>query len=103
MQPRSSAYDLVSCMGVLSTVVDDWAFRAIVRTLRTSLSPGGLLLLREALFGHIAHERGMALDWRAAGLVGAALIVQLLLLENGDHGRVSNQPLRTRSFKGRPA
>jgi 2-polyprenyl-3-methyl-5-hydroxy-6-metoxy-1,4-benzoquinol methylase len=49
MQPRQSAYDLASCMGVLSTVVDDWAYRAVIRTLRTSLRPGGLLLLRESL------------------------------------------------------
>jgi putative tricarboxylic transport membrane protein len=41
----------------------------------------GVLLLREALFGHIAHERGLALDWRATALVAAALVLQLLLLE----------------------
>jgi putative tricarboxylic transport membrane protein len=41
----------------------------------------GAALLREALAGHIAHEGGMALDWRAAAVVAAALVVQLWLLE----------------------
>jgi putative tricarboxylic transport membrane protein len=41
----------------------------------------GAALLREALAGHIAHEGGMAIDWRAAGIVAAALVVQLWLLE----------------------
>ena len=41
----------------------------------------GALLLRQALFGHIAHEGGVELDWPAAALVCAGLIVQLFLLE----------------------
>ena len=41
----------------------------------------GGLLLRQALFGHIAHEGGIELDWTAAALVSAGLIAQLLLLE----------------------
>ncbi len=47
----------------------------------TGLVVVGLLLLREALFGHIAHEGGFELDWRAVALVGGGLIAQLLLLE----------------------
>ena len=48
----------------------------------TGLVVVGLALLREALFGHIAHEGGFELDWRAVALVGGGLIVQFLLLES---------------------
>ena len=41
----------------------------------------GLLVLREAIFGHIAHDRGFELDWPAVALVSAGLIAQLLLIE----------------------
>ena len=41
----------------------------------------GVLLLREAFFRHIAHERGLELDWVGVGLVSAGLIAQVLLLE----------------------
>ena len=42
----------------------------------------GALLLREAFFGHVAHERGrFELDWPAMAIVGAGLVVQMLLLE----------------------
>ena len=42
----------------------------------------GLLVLRQAFFGHIAHERGFALDWKAVALVAVGLLVQLLLVES---------------------
>ena len=42
----------------------------------------GVSLLREAFFGHIAHERGWELDWRAVILVTAGLVAQMLLLES---------------------
>jgi putative tricarboxylic transport membrane protein len=42
----------------------------------------GALVLHQALFGHVAHERGFELDWVAVALVSAGLIVQLLLLES---------------------
>jgi O-antigen biosynthesis protein len=48
-QPRPSVYDVVSCMGVLSTVIDDWAFRRIIRTLPSAVRPHGLLLLRDSV------------------------------------------------------
>ena len=48
----------------------------------TGLIVVGVALLREAVFGHIAHEGGFELDWRAVGLVAAGLILQLLLLES---------------------
>jgi putative tricarboxylic transport membrane protein len=47
----------------------------------TGLLLVGAALLREALVGHIAHEGGWELDWRAVGLVSAGLIVEILLLE----------------------
>jgi putative tricarboxylic transport membrane protein len=60
---------------------------AIGPTLFPFLIAGGLiiigaLVLREAFFGHVAHERGgFELDWLAVALVSAGLIVQLFLLE----------------------
>jgi putative tricarboxylic transport membrane protein len=41
----------------------------------------GLSLLREAMKGHVAHETGFELDWRAVLLASGALILQMLLLE----------------------
>ena len=40
-----------------------------------------LALLREAFFGHIAHEGGWELDWPAVALVSAGLIAEMLLLD----------------------
>jgi putative tricarboxylic transport membrane protein len=40
----------------------------------------GALVLREAFFGHVAHERGMELDWWAVLLVLVGLVVQGILL-----------------------
>jgi putative tricarboxylic transport membrane protein len=60
---------------------------AIGPTLFPFLIAGGLiiigaLVLREAFFGHVAHERGgFELDGLAVALVSAGLIVQLFLLE----------------------
>jgi putative tricarboxylic transport membrane protein len=48
----------------------------------TGLVVVGLALLREAVFGHIAHEGGFELDWRAVALIAGGLIAQLLLLES---------------------
>jgi putative tricarboxylic transport membrane protein len=50
------------------------------------LVAGGLILvaaalLREAFFGHVAHEGGFELDWLAVLLVSAGLIAQMVLLE----------------------
>ena len=41
----------------------------------------GVSLLREAVSGHVAHERGFELDWRAVALGSGGLILQMLLLE----------------------
>ena len=48
----------------------------------TGLIVVGVALLREAVLGHIAHEGGFELDWRAVGLVSAGLVLQMLLLES---------------------
>lgn len=42
----------------------------------------GTLVLRQAFFGHIAHEGGFELDWRAFALVSVGLIIQMFLLES---------------------
>jgi putative tricarboxylic transport membrane protein len=61
-------------------------YAAIGPKLFPNLVAGGLivigaLVLREAFFGHIAHERGFELDWGAAALVSAGLVAQMLLIE----------------------
>lgn len=47
----------------------------------TGLIVVGLLVLREAVFGHVAHEQGFELDWLAVVLISAGLVAQLFLLE----------------------
>lgn len=42
-------YDVVTCTGVLSTIVDDWLVREIMAGLRKRLRSGGVLLLRDSL------------------------------------------------------
>ena len=39
-------------------------------------------MLWQAFFGHIAHERGFELDWRAVVLVSAGLLLQMFLVES---------------------
>ena len=41
----------------------------------------GAALLREAFFGHIAHEGGFELDWMAVVLISVGLVAELLLME----------------------
>jgi putative tricarboxylic transport membrane protein len=41
----------------------------------------GLLVLREAAFGHVPHEGGLELWWPAVLLISVALMAQLLLVE----------------------
>jgi putative tricarboxylic transport membrane protein len=41
----------------------------------------GAALLREAFFGHIAHEGGFELDWRAVVLISVGLVAEFLLME----------------------
>ena len=54
----------------------------------------GALVLREAFFGHIAHEGGFELDWRAVALVSAGLILQMLLLETPGLDHRHHPPVR---------
>ena len=42
----------------------------------------GVAVLWQAFFGHIAHERGFELDWRAVALVSGGLILQMLPVES---------------------
>ena len=42
----------------------------------------GVAVLWQAFFGHIAHERGFELDWRAVALVSAGLLLQMFLVES---------------------
>src|SRR5262245_6467995 len=42
----------------------------------------GAAVLWQAAFGHIAHERGFELDWRAVALVSAGLLLQMFLIES---------------------
>ena len=41
----------------------------------------GALLLYQAFFGHVAHERGIELDFAAVGLICVGLVLQILLIE----------------------
>ncbi len=41
----------------------------------------GAAVLWQAFFGHIAHERGFELDWRAVALVLGGLLLQVFLIE----------------------
>ena len=41
----------------------------------------GVSLLRKSVSGHVAHETGFELDWRAVALISGGLILQMLLLE----------------------
>jgi putative tricarboxylic transport membrane protein len=42
----------------------------------------GVGVLWQAFFGHIAHERGFELDWRAVALVAGGLLLQIFLIES---------------------
>ena len=42
----------------------------------------GAAVLWQAFFGHIAHERGFELDWRAVALVAGGLLLQIFLIES---------------------
>ena len=44
-----SSYDVVSCMGVLSTLIDEPVFLAVARKLRAAARPGGFMLLRDTV------------------------------------------------------
>lgn len=49
VERRRGRFDVVSCMGVLSTIVDEPLFLRVARGLCAKVRPGGLLLLRDSL------------------------------------------------------
>jgi SAM-dependent methyltransferase len=67
----TGAYDVVSCMGVLSTIVDEWAFQATTGKLSDALETGGLLILRESVSllpgGHLVQNDTYATRYRNEG------------------------------------
>jgi 2-polyprenyl-3-methyl-5-hydroxy-6-metoxy-1,4-benzoquinol methylase len=46
--PQSS-YDAVSCMGVLSTIIDEWAFLNVAVKIRNAVRHSGFVLLRDTV------------------------------------------------------
>lgn len=71
-------YDLVSCMGVTSCMIDELSFLFMLDRLRAALRPGGKLLMKESLSlgadrlhdsgdGYLARYRGIS-DYRQAFL-----------------------------------
>ena len=72
------AFETTRGLGPTSAVVGPALFPYLISV---GLILVGLALLREALIGHIAHERGLELDGVAVVLVSVGLIIQILLLE----------------------
>jgi 2-polyprenyl-3-methyl-5-hydroxy-6-metoxy-1,4-benzoquinol methylase len=68
VQLKSASYDVVSCMGVLSTIIDEPVFLRAVQRLRKALRPGGFMLLRETLSslpdGELTETEGYAIRYR---------------------------------------
>jgi 2-polyprenyl-3-methyl-5-hydroxy-6-metoxy-1,4-benzoquinol methylase len=83
--PKRGAYDVVSCMGVISTIIDDWAFEGIVSGLRRGLKPGGWLLLRDSISrepaGHLVVQENYATRYRNEDAYKQAFFGQGLQLE----------------------
>jgi 2-polyprenyl-3-methyl-5-hydroxy-6-metoxy-1,4-benzoquinol methylase len=49
LRQRLDRYDVVACMGVISTIVDEWALQRAVGALSRATKPGGILLLRDSV------------------------------------------------------
>ena len=62
-----------------STLVGPQLFPFLVAT---GLIIVGVALLREAVFGHVAHESGFDLDWRAVAIAAGGLLLQMLIIES---------------------
>ncbi len=66
--PQESAYDVVSCMGVLSTIIDEPAFLKVVANLRKAARPTGFVVLRESLSslpdGQLVESENYAIRYR---------------------------------------
>jgi SAM-dependent methyltransferase len=65
---RLGRYDLVACMGVLSTVVDDWAAEKVARLLMRVAEPGAYCILRDSVSllpeGQLVKEPHYAINYR---------------------------------------
>jgi 2-polyprenyl-3-methyl-5-hydroxy-6-metoxy-1,4-benzoquinol methylase len=65
---RESAYDVVSCMGVLSTIIDEPAFFRVLDSLRKAVRAGGFVVLRETLSslpeGQLVESESYAIRYR---------------------------------------
>ncbi len=55
-----ASYDVVSCMGVLSGIIDNESFLRVTQRIRASAKPGGLLVLKESL--SIGEPQGVHTD-----------------------------------------
>jgi putative tricarboxylic transport membrane protein len=55
--------------------------RSFPLLIAVSLIAVGLALLREAVFGHIAHEGGFELDWAPVGLISLGIVILIVALE----------------------
>jgi 2-polyprenyl-3-methyl-5-hydroxy-6-metoxy-1,4-benzoquinol methylase len=68
LTPQESTYDVVSCMGVLSTIIDEPAFLKVVGSLRKAVRAGGFVVLRETLSslpeGQLVESENYAIRYR---------------------------------------
>jgi 2-polyprenyl-3-methyl-5-hydroxy-6-metoxy-1,4-benzoquinol methylase len=91
---QESIYDVVSCMGVLSTVIDEPAFLKVVGTLRKTVRPSGFVVLRETLSslpeGQVIESENYAIRYRNEGHYrrtmadsGMSLDYEAALIESG--------------------
>lgn len=95
MRWPKSHYDVVSCMGVLSTLIDEWAFTKVVRNIRNSVRAGGFVILRESLSslpdGQLTESDTYAIRYRNEDMyrktmadVGMTLQYEAPLIRSGD-------------------
>jgi 2-polyprenyl-3-methyl-5-hydroxy-6-metoxy-1,4-benzoquinol methylase len=65
------SYDAVSCMGVLSTIIDEPVFLDLIDKIRNAVRPGGLVLLRDTVSllpeGQLVQSDTYAIRYRHEG------------------------------------
>ncbi|WP_188129828.1 methyltransferase domain-containing protein [Roseovarius litoreus] len=91
-----STYDLVSCMGVLSGVIDNERFLQITHWLRAACKPDGLLLLKDSLSvgsaqsieadGYVAVYRNISDYLAAFRAAGFSLEEEIVIAPTNDKG-----------------
>jgi SAM-dependent methyltransferase len=94
-----STYDMVSCMGVLSGIIDEDAFRRAIWKLRAALLPGSHLLLKESLSlaatesidwnGYVAVYRHMPAYLRTIEATGLTLIDERVVAQDEEKARTN--------------